>query len=331
MKLQELDNVVAQLLKVNRGLVRQLQGNFDPVQRGSTISSQKGLRSSSSSSSSRTRSRGIPRAPKSSTSFSSSQSTLRGSHDRLGFMSSSSTRRASPDRSTRSSSAPRSSSPSTSVRVGVRGPRATYTDALESDYLKEIKNTYLEMAADVSPGPVAHKRGAPEKRGPLLKTGCKLKPRTRLSKRKDATTTAAVTSAPTHKSGKAILIPTPRPRHVDTSDLLGGAGSRVGNSAEGSDRSTGAVVSDGAFTGDSSDLADLYEEGDNLQDMISTLESEFSSLNQQYKSLLNSVDTAEETSTEDLVSVIQAMQRKGQRLRALKHSPPALSKSVGRE
>lgn len=60
-----------------------------------------------------------------------------------------------------------------------------------------------------------------------------------------------------------------------------------------------------------------------IQDVISSLEDEFDSLNQQYRNLLGSVqseDTSNDTTAraEELISVIQKLHKKGEQLRALK-------------
>ena len=58
---------------------------------------------------------------------------------------------------------------------------------------------------------------------------------------------------------------------------------------------------------------------DDLQSVISSLEDEFESLNNQYRMLLSSAQKpSEESSAEELVDVIHKLHRKGEQLRALK-------------
>lgn len=68
-----------------------------------------------------------------------------------------------------------------------------------------------------------------------------------------------------------------------------------------------------------------YQNSD-IEDVILSLEEEFSTLNDQYRSLLSSAQALSPSSAEikqgdDLVAVIQKLHRKGEQLRALK-SPP---------
>ena len=65
----------------------------------------------------------------------------------------------------------------------------------------------------------------------------------------------------------------------------------------------------------------LAQEKDEMQGVIKSLEEEFDELNEQYRRLLSSKDASDDGTSEELVSVIQKMHKKGEQLRALKSSP----------
>lgn len=62
----------------------------------------------------------------------------------------------------------------------------------------------------------------------------------------------------------------------------------------------------------------LAQEKDEMQGVIKSLEEEFDELNDQYRRLLSSKDVSDDGASEELVSVIQKMHKKGEQLRALK-------------